>query len=158
MIDFFVVLCYNMGVFRRGTMKYFKYRIWDGYRSREFLKLYNGFVSVCGSFKNMYVDMCFLAEIKDGKYYDLITGEEITYCIYPYSGKLAFESYEMVSNQYVANKLKLLEKDGIEEYKREIDRMKDLSIKVGNEYQDRESSKEINDDDKFIMEFVKKHR
>lgn len=139
-------------------MKYFKYRIWDGYRSKDLIKLYNGFVRVGVSFRNMYADMCFLAEIKDGKYYDLITGEEIVYCMYPYSGKLAFESYEVVSKQYVVNMLKLLEKNGIEEYRREINRMKDLAFEIGKEYQDRASSKEVSEADEFIMEFVKKNR
>ena len=139
-------------------MKYFKYRIWDGYRTKDKIKLYNEFVRLGSCFSNLYIDMCFLRELKDGRYYDLITGEEIIYSKYPYSGKLAFESYDAVSVQYVVSILKQIQRNGIEEYKREISRMKDLALEISEESQKGEDSKEISNDDKFVMEFVKKNR
>lgn len=139
-------------------MKYFKYRIWDGYRSKDKIKLYNEFVRLGSSFSNLYIDMCFLCELKDGRYYDLITGEEIIYSKYPYSGKLAFESYDAVSVQYVVSMLKQIQRNGIEEYKREISRMKDLALEIREESQKGVDSKEVSNDDKFVMEFVKKNR
>ena len=81
-------------------MKYFRYQVWDGYRTKWIQKLFNEYINCgIGLSKNSYIDMPFIGELKDGKYYDLITGEELIYCSHPYSGALSFNSYQFDSRK-----------------------------------------------------------
>ena len=69
-------------------MKYFKYTLWDN-----------------GNYKYSFtinsslnpINMPLFGEINNGKNYDLITGEEITYCAHPYLGSLSFSGYELTT-------------------------------------------------------------
>ncbi len=142
-------------------MKYFRYQVWDGYRTKWIQKLFNEYINCgIGLSKNSYIDMPFIGELKDGKYYDLITGEELIYCSHPYSGALSFNSYQFDSSIYIVSILKQLQREGINEYKREIQRLKELSKSIA--IQERSYNQNITEDTKkaneFILEFVKKNR
>ena len=71
-------------------MKYFNYYIWDNDQRKDTIVLPRE-NSIYG------FHMKYLGEIIDGKNYDLITGEEITYCTHPYLGRLSFGGYQLVS-------------------------------------------------------------
>ena len=65
-------------------MKYFKYTLWDNGDYKYSFLLRGDGTSI------NQINMPLFGEINNGKNYDLITGEEITYCNHPYLGSLSF--------------------------------------------------------------------
>lgn len=105
-------------------MKYFKYTLWDN-----------------GNYKYSFtinsslnpINMPLFGEINNGKNYDLITGEEITYCAHPYLGSLSFSGYELTCAADVEFFLKLMKPQDIINYKKFINRVKSDSLKESPE-------------------------
>lgn len=100
-------------------MKYFKYTLWDN-----------------GNYKYSFtinsslnpINMPLFGEINNGKNYDLITGEEITYCAHPYLGSLSFSGYELTTAADVEFFLKLMKPQDIINYKKFINKAKKYSL------------------------------
>ena len=105
-------------------MKYFKYTLWDKGDYKYSFPL-RGDVS--------QINMPLFGEINDGKNYDLITGEEITYCAHPYLGSLSFCGYELTTAADVEFFLKLMKPQDIISYKKFINRVKKDSLKQSPE-------------------------
>ena len=105
-------------------MKYFKYTLWD-----------NGDYKYSFTINSSLnpINMPFFGEINNGKNYDLITGEEITYCVHPYSGSLSFSGYELTTAADVEFFLKLMKPNDIKGYKNFINRVKCDSLKQSPE-------------------------
>ena len=105
-------------------MKYFKYTLWDN-----------------GNYKYSFtinsslnpINMPLFGEINNGKNYDLITGEEITYCAHPYLGSLSFSGYELTTAADVEFFLKLMKPQDIINYKKFINKAKKYSLKQSPE-------------------------
>ena len=105
-------------------MKYFKYTLWDN-----------------GNYKYSFtinsslnpINMPLFGEINNGKNYDLITGEEITYCAHPYLGSLSFSGYELTTAADVEFFLKLMKPQDIINYKKFINKAKNDSLKQSPE-------------------------
>ena len=105
-------------------MKYFKYTLWDN-----------------GNYKYSFtinsslnpINMPLFGEINNGKNYDLITGEEITYCAHPYLGSLSFFFYFLTTAADVEFFLKLMKPQDIINYKKFINRVKSDSLKESPE-------------------------
>lgn len=108
-------------------MKYFKYSIWDKEECKDTFVLHRDGVSY------NQIEMPFFGEISNGKNYDLITGEEITYCRHPYLGGLSFYGYELTSAADVEFFLKLMKPHDIRDYKKYINRVKKESLKQSPE-------------------------
>ena len=105
-------------------MKYFKYTLWDKGDYKYSFAL-RGDVS--------QINMPLFGEINDGKNYDLITGEEITYCAHPYLGSLSFSGYELTTAADVEFFLKLMKPQDIISYKKFINKAKKDSLKQSPE-------------------------
>lgn len=108
-------------------MKYFKYHIWDKEECKKSFILHRDGCSF------NQIEMPFFGEIKKGKNYDLITGEEITYCVHPYAGSLSFFGYELTCAADVEFFLKLMKPHDIRDYKKYINRVKRDSLKQSPE-------------------------
>ena len=108
-------------------MKYFKYTLWDNGDYK-----YSFLLRGDGSSINQ-INMPLFGEINNGKNYDLITGEEITYCAHPYSGSLSFSGYELTSAADVEFFLNLMKPQDIINYKKFINRVKSDSLKESPE-------------------------
>lgn len=108
-------------------MKYFKYYLWDRDDYKTEFRLHR---DDC-----MYnqIKMPFFGEIRNGKNYDLITGEEIAYCAHPYAGGLSFYGYELTSADNVKFFLKLMKPNDIRDYKNFIASVKKRSSKQSPE-------------------------
>lgn len=106
-------------------MKYFKYTLWDnGDYKYSFTIRGNGINQI---------NMPLFGEINNGKNYDLITGEEITYCVHSYAGSLSFYGYELTCAADVEFFLKLMKPHDIRDYKKYINRVKRDSLKQSPE-------------------------
>ena len=128
-------------------MKYFKYYIWDkeNYRDKMVIPRKN---AICD------LNMEFLGEIVDGKNYDLITGEEITYCVHPYLGRLSFIGYELVSPGAVKLILEKLSSMDVKVYRNEIYRIKKQASKmVIKDYEKMYHMDEVSPVDEYIRNF-----
>ena len=108
-------------------MKYFKYYIWDKGKHKTSFRLHRD-----GCSYNQ-IEMPFFGEIDKGKNYDLITGEEITFCVHPYSGSLSFCRCELTCAADVKFFLKLMKPHDIRDYKKFITRVKKDSLKQSPE-------------------------
>lgn len=104
-------------------MKYFKYNIWDKEKCKDSFILHRDGCSFD------QIEMPFFGEIREGKNYDLITGEEITYCVHPYAGSLSFYGYKLTCAADVVFFLKLMKPHDIKDYKKYINRVKKDSLK-----------------------------
>ena len=133
-------------------MKYFKYYIWDKeqYKDKMIIPRKN---AICD------LNMEFLGEIIDGKNYDLITGEEITYCVHPYLGRLSFIGYQLVSPGKVKMMLEELSPIDIKAYRDEIYRIKKQVSKIRMETQEGLYNLDgVSPAEEYIKTFVKKNR
>ena len=104
-------------------MKYFKYTLWDNGDYKYSFLLRGDGTSI------NQINMPLFGEINNGKNYDLITGEEITYCNHPYLGSLSFSGYELTCAADVEFFLKLMKPQDIIGYKKFINRVKKDSLK-----------------------------
>lgn len=133
-------------------MKYFKYYIWDEEQCKDKFVLPRE-ISIYG------LPIPFFGEIIDGKNYDLITGEEITYCAHPYLGRLSFVGYELASPGEVKLILEKLSSKDIKKYRDEIYRIKKQASKMGiKEYEKMYRVDEVIPADEYIRKFVEKTR
>lgn len=108
-------------------MKYFKYTLWDNGDYKYSFLLRGDGTSI------NQINMPLFGEINNGKNYDLITGEEITYCNHPYLGSLSFSGYELTCAADVEFFLKLMKPQDIINYKKFINRVKSDSLKESPE-------------------------
>ena len=108
-------------------MKYFKYTLWDNGDYKYSFLLRGDGTSI------NQINMPLFGEINNGKNYDLITGEEITYCNHPYLGSLSFSGYELTCAADVEFFLKLMKPQDIINYKKFINRVKGDSLKESPE-------------------------
>lgn len=133
-------------------MKYFKYYIWDEeqYKDTFVLPRKN---SIYG------LPIPFFGEVVDGKNYDLITGEEITYCAHPYLGRLSFVGYELVSPGEIKFILEKLSTKDVKKYIDEIYRIKKQASKTEiKEYKKMYREDGVSSADEYIKKFVEKTR
>lgn len=106
-------------------MKYFKYTLWDNGDYKYSFTIHGNGIN--------QINMPLFGEINNGKNYDLITGEEITYCAHPYLGSLSFSGYELTTAADVEFFLKLMKPQDIINYKKFINRAKKDSLKQSPE-------------------------
>lgn len=133
-------------------MKYFKYSIWDEEQFKDTFVLPRE-ISIYG------LPIPFFGEVIDGKNYDLITGEEITYCSHPYLGRLSFVGYELASPGEVKLVLEKLSPKDVKKYRNEIYRIKKQASKMGiKEYKKMYRTDEPSSADEYIRKFVEKTR
>ena len=133
-------------------MKYFKYCIWDNEQFKDRFVLPRE-ISIYG------LPIPFFGEIVDGKNYDLITGEEITYCAHPYLGRLSFIGYEMASPGEIKLILEKLSPADVKTYRDNIYRIKKQASKMGiKEYEKMYHMDEVYSEmDGYVKTFKKKN-